>query len=218
VKISRCFAILAFAGAILAFVGLSPSTALADGITDPGVRLKCPGCGSTVLNSSTFFFTVLGGFDETVNTFDFINAVGPTAGELRLTEVISPTNPTPVFPFDLSFICDPSNPFFTNCTPQTLTATNEVRFFGLNADHGGILNAPADTITCGDSCSTTVTLADFAIAVSALDLAKGHNVTIEGVLVAETPEPSAVLLVLVGMVFLFLFRRTGWIPNLNFKL
>jgi hypothetical protein len=209
---SRWFAILAFAAAILVFVGLSSSTALAASIPpDPGVRLTCPGCGSTELTSPTFFFEVFGG---SVNTFDFINSVGQTAVELDLTEVTG-VGGTPVTPFDLQFQCDPANVFFNNCTPQTLTATNEVRFFGLDDSHGGILNAPADTITCieGD-CSTTVTLADFGIAVDATGLAVNHNFFFEGSLVV-TPEPSTVLLLLVGVGFLFLFRRAGWVPKLT---
>jgi hypothetical protein len=213
-RISRCFAILAFAGAILAFVGLSPSTALADSIPpDPGVHLKCPPCTTIILLEPTFSFTVTGGTDQ---TFDFINGTGKNAIELHLVatnEVDTTTNTT--IPTNLAFTClneDGGDAFFTTCTP----GTNEIKFSGLNSDTGqnGILTATGCNT---DGCTSIPTLSHFGVEVSALDI-PGKSFVMDATLVAQTPEPSAVLLVLLGIVFLFLFRRTGWIPNLNFKL
>jgi len=216
-KISRWFAILAFAGAILAFVGLSPSTAKADSLPpDPGVKLCCGG-GSTVLTSPddpNFVLNVLGG---QVNTFDFINSIGQTATGLNLL-LTNETNGGVSVPFDLIFTCDNSNdPYFANCSPESPTQTTLISFFGLPGQafphYNGIPNAPADTISCDDTCTTTTAGADFEITVDATDISAGKNFTLKGTLLV--PEPSTVLLVLVGVISLFAFRRAGWVPKLT---
>jgi hypothetical protein len=188
VKISRWFAILAFAVAILVFVGLSSSTALADSIPpDPGVKLCCGG-GSTSITTQNFFFVVPVGASS---MFDFVNNFAP-AIELDLTEVISQAIPIPVT--DRFFVCDNTfDFFFTTCTPTVSTLTNEVRFFGLDPSSG------INGIPLG---------ADFSLTITGNTTS---SFTFEGTLV--TPEPSTVLLVLVGIVFPFLSRRARWVPK-----
>jgi PEP-CTERM motif len=206
-RISRWVAILAFAGAILAFVGLSSSTALADAITDPGVKLKPPPGGSTPLftpDDPNFTLNVAAGPSTIPQLFDFINEIGRTAIGVNLNLISE--NGSSSGSFNLLFTCDNSaDPYFTTCSPGlTPTKTTLISFFGLDpeASKNGIPSC------IGESCSGTA--ADFEFAVindtASPFILRGHLLV---------PEPSTVLLLLVGVGFLFLFRRAGWVPKLT---
>lgn len=226
-KISRWFAILAFVGGIMAFVGFSPSTARADSLPpDPGVKLCCGG-GSTNLTSPTdpnfvIDFNAANGADQ---TFSFINDTGQTAiaVDLVLTAETDATG-NPVSPFDLVFTCDNTiDPYFTNCSPETPTQTTLISFFGLDPEFGfnGIPTAPPGTVRCTNeenpadcTFSGPSGSADFSFEI--------HNETTDSFILKgtlEVPEPSTVLLVIVGVLFVFVFRRVsglvGWVPKLS---
>jgi hypothetical protein len=199
----------------LVLFGLIPSAARADG-ADPKVKLQGGG-GSTGLFSPTdpnFSFTVYGGTSP--QSFDFINATGQVAGEVDL--LITP-NP------DISgliFTVDSPNEYFTDASVSTLfTGQTLISFFGLNTCDGCYDGLPFATDLssvkdCGDGvpwdCSTTTAGADFQVVVEdtggdLLGLPSGEEVfSVTGSLV-PTPEPSTILLVLVGGVLVFLSKR-----------
>jgi hypothetical protein len=195
-------------------LGLVSSAAMADGI-DPQVKLK-GGSGSTGLFSLTdpnFSFTVNGGASP--QPFYFINATGQLVGEVDL--LITLIGGTP----PLTFTVDPANPYFTDASVTTLdTGQTLIRFFGLNTGDFGYGGLPFATDlpspeNCDGihSCFTETPGADFAVAFAdnpgTLDLTNlpaDQGFTVQGTLVA-TPEPSTMLLVLVGVVLLLLLKR-----------
>lgn len=225
VKILRCCL-------ILIILGLTSTAALADGITDPGVKLKGGG-GSTGLfspNDSNFNFTFHGGDITTVGgfkDFDFINATGQIAVGMNL--VVTLLSGTP----PLTFTCNPANEYFTDCSPQSPGTTLSdggtllIRFFTPNNGEGGLGGIPfATDLPSSDSCDgihncTTGTFgADFLIEVAdvggdLVNLTKDQGFMVQGTL--TVPEPSTILLVLAGGVLLFLFKRSQGIsvPRLD---
>jgi hypothetical protein len=232
VKISRCFAILAFVGAILVFVGLSSSTALADSLPpDPGVRRCCDvfnGTGLFTPNDPNFNFTVFGGNGSGPNgtnglfaSFNFINATGRVATGLDLA-INSTTAP------GLIFTCQNNDtpagfPYFTSCAVIQTGDTALIEFRGPGGTYNGIPTATdlTNVSQCSDGphfCSTQTPGAGFVVQVfdhnnDLISLSSTKFFTGQGFLLV--PEPSTVLLVLVGVVFLFLFRRAGWVPKLT---
>lgn len=196
--------------------GLVSSAAMADTI-DPQVKLK-GGSGSTGLFSLTdpnFSFTVNGG-TSAQREFDFINATNQLVGEVDLLITLIADTPP------LTFTVDPANPYFTDASVTTLgTGQTLIRFFGLNTGelgYGGLpfaTDLPSPESCDGiDGCSTETPGADFAVAfadnpdttdLSGLPTNEGFNVT--GTLVA-TPEPSTMLLVLVGVVLLVFLKKS----------
>lgn len=217
---------------ILIILGLSSTAALADGIPDPGVKVG-GGALSTGLFSPTdsnfkFTFnagdiTTVGGFKD----FDFINATGLLAVGMNLTVTLK-EGTTP-----LTFFCDPSNNYFTDCTPQspgtTLSGIGDsllIRFFTPNTEGFGGLPFATDLTSpeqCDGihNCSTETNGADFFIRIidaggdlANIPLTKGTPVfEVTGIL--TVPEPSTILLVLTGGVLLFLFKRYGGISVLR---
>ena len=197
-------------------LGLMSSAAMADTI-DPQVKL-IGGGGSTglfSLNDPNFAFAVYGGTSP--QTFDFINATGQLVGEVDLLITLFSNTPA------LTFTVDPANPYFTDASVTTLgTGQTLIRFFGLNTSERGYGGLPFATDlpnpgSCGDGvqyCYTNTPGADFLVAfadnpgttdLSTLPSYEGFNVT--GTLVA-TPEPSTMLLILVGMGLLVLLKRS----------
>jgi hypothetical protein len=213
VKILRCLL-------ILIILGLSSSAVLADGIGDPGVKLK-GGCCSTELTSPndphfTFNinpgdFTAIGQSKE----FDFINATGQVAIGMNLVVTfLDPVQP------DLIFTCDPANVYFLDCSPQspgsTLSGTGSllIRFFTPNfgeGGQGGIPNDPSPNCDGYSSCikNPLVPFSDFGIVVTDVggDLVNSQfkGINFKGSL--DVPEPSTILLILTGGVLFFFFKR-----------
>jgi hypothetical protein len=197
-------------------LGLMSSAAMADGV-DPQVKLIGGGTSTGLfsLNDPNFSFTVYGGTSP--QNFDFINATGQLVGEVDL--LVSLLAQTPA----LTFTVDPSNPYFTNATVTTLdTGQTLIRFFGLNTGELGYGGLPfATDLPSPDSCDgvhscfTNTPGADFIVQfadnpgttdLSTLPSTEGFNVV--GTLVAA-PEPSTMLLVLVGVAMLALLKKPG---------
>jgi hypothetical protein len=203
---------------LVAFMGISCSVALADG-TDPVFKLG-PGGQSVDLTSNTFSFTVSESqaFAGLV-TLDFINHTGSVIQELDL---LGPANTTPNNSFPngiaLSFACDNTvpNPYFNNCSPQTLTGgPATVSFFGLDEGHHGI--PTATSVSCPEgpnSCFVTggdVT-SDFMIRVDVSTLQTGWGAfDVEGTFVPmSTAEPSTLLMVLAAGLGFLVVKRSGF--------
>src|SRR5882762_5639251 len=145
----------------LTLLGLSSTAALADGI-DPVAKLQ-GGTGSTDLLTPNFAFDVFGG--SSPQSFDYINSTGQTAVGMNLLITLLPLTPS------LTFICDPSNTYFTNCNPQSPGTTLSqggtllISFFGLDTEtgHNGIPNDPNPACEGILFCSPSVPAADFII-------------------------------------------------------
>jgi hypothetical protein len=190
---------------LVALLGITCSVALADG-TDPVFKLGGGG-GSTPLTSDTFSFTVnqadaVAGFVS----FDFINFTGATIQELDL-----------LAPGGFSYRCDntslPPDPYFNNCSPQTLTAgPTTISFFGLDATHPGI--ATATQVFCieeSNNCTADNPASDFMITVGVADMPVGSSFLVKGTLVpVSTPEPSILLLVLAAGLGFLAVKRSGF--------
>ena len=202
---------------IVAFLGISCSVALADGV-DPVFKLGGGGA-STPLTSDTFSFTVnqadaVAGFVS----FDFINFTGATIVQLNL-DAPGTTNPTNSFPngFPLSYACDNTvpNPYFNNCSPQILTAgPTIVSFFGLDEGHQGI--PTATQVFCGEqefeegppNCTADVPASDFTITVGVADMPAGSSFDVTGHLIPAA-EPATLLMVLAGCLGFLALKRSG---------
>jgi hypothetical protein len=197
----------------LILLSVASSIAMADS-TDPKMGLQggCCSTGLFSLNDPNFSFTVLASDFTTIGQtelFDFINATGQTATEVDLLANLIQGTPA------LTFICDPSSEYFTQCsvTPEGGGQTL-IRFFDPNTGEGGFGGIPtAPDIECDGvhSCSTETPGADFAVYVQDVngDLVN-LNQTTDGFTVQGTllvPEPSTVLLVLGAGVLLLLFKR-----------
>ena len=205
---------------LVVFLGISCSVAVADG-TDPIFKLGGGG-GSVDLTSNTFSFTV----SESqafagVVLLDFINHTGAVIQELDL---LAPgtTTPNTSFPsgIALSFACDnsslPPDPYFNNCSPQTLTAgPTTVRFFGLDEGHHGI--PTATSVSCPEgpnSCFVTGgdPTSDFGLTINVAELPTGWgSFDVQGTLVPiPSPEPSTLLLVLAAGLGFLVVKRSGF--------
>ena len=211
---------------LLVILGSSCVAALADSVNDPGVKLKGGG-GSTGLFSPTdenFAFSVRGG-DFTVENetrfFDFINATGQLALEVDLTITLVPGTP------DLTFTCDPSNEYFTDCSPKSPGTTLSdggtllIRFFTPNNGEGGFGGVPFATDLSSNNqqncdgihfCFTDTPGADFEVGVSdvngdLVNLTSGQGFDARGIILTATPEPATLLLFATGGVLLFLLKR-----------
>ena len=205
----------------LALLGLSSSIAMADS-ADPRMGLLggCCSTGQISPNDPNFQFTVDAGdftsIGETI-AFSFINATGQLATAVDLTLTLLDSTPP------LTFTCDPSNQYFTNCSPQAPGSTLSdggtllVRFFSPNNGEGGFGGIPFATDLSSpeqcdgiNNCSTETPGADFAVAVTdvggdLVNLVGTQGFHARGVL--EVPEPPTVLLGLTGGVLFLFFRR-----------
>ena len=206
-KLSRWFV-------VLVLLGLSSSTALADGL-DPVMKLGGSNLSTGLVsgNDLNFTFTVHGsdftGVGQT-EQFDFINATGQTAMGVDLLVTLLSGTPS------LTFSCEnvSGSGYFTGCSVTPLSSTQTlISFFGPDTGEGGfggIPNAPDMTCDGIHSCSTETAGADFGVFVTDVNgdlftLGQGQGFAVQGTL--SVPEPSTVLLLLAGVVLLFLFRR-----------
>src|SRR6266403_3849567 len=191
---------------MVAFLGISCSVALADGV-DPVFKLGGGGA-STPLTSDTFSFTVnqadaVAGFVS----FDFINFTGATIVQLNLDA-----------PAGFLFSCDNTgDPYFTTCSPTTATAgSTTLSFFGLDAIHTGI--PTANHVFCGDDeieeeegpphCTADVRASDFTITVGVADMPAGSSFDVTGHLIPAA-EPATLLMVLAGGLGFLALKRSG---------
>jgi hypothetical protein len=193
---------------LVAFLGISCSVALADGV-DPVFKLGGGGA-STPLTSDTFSFTVnqadaVAGFVS----FDFINFTGATIVQLNLDA-----------PAGFLFSCDNTgDPYFTTCSPTTATAgPTTLSFFGLDEIHTGI--PTATQVFCGDeeieeeegppNCVVTGgdPNSDFIITVGVADMPAGSSFDVTGHLIPAA-EPATLLMVLAGGLGFLALKRSG---------
>lgn len=243
-KISRCFAILAFVGAILAFVGFSPLTALADGIPDPHF-IPIGGTGSTIItqdNLGALQFSFIQGTTATESCNSVPGSPASFGADTcinhNVTEFVNDTGATwtsitfkfPTFsPGSLVFKDATDNaafdPYFAHSTSGISDGTPFVTFFGTDATHPGIESATS----CGDGCvgpsetfnDSTIYLFDFSMLTDIQDILNAGitNAQFDAKgSVTEAPEPPTFLLFVAGLVFLFLVGKNRRIPNLNFRL
>jgi hypothetical protein len=221
---------------ILILLGLSSTAALANGIDPKFVPIG--GTGSVILhspNDPAFTFAYVGGvtpttdcgnvssaffdlgqtcIDPTFTNTEFINDSGQawTSITLEFTS-ISPST----LAFSPTDNANSVDPYFNNSTSGILDNGHPfVTFFGIDATHPGILpttnNCPDGPSTCTGPTANdgTLYLYDFAILSDVSDSVLTGNWTLTGS--ATVPEPPTVLLVLVGVLLLFLFKRPtlGW--------
>ncbi len=189
---------------MVAFLGISCSVALADGV-DPVFKLGGGGA-STPLTSDTFSFTVnqadaVAGFVS----FDFINFTGATIVQLNLDA-----------PAGFLFSCDNTgDPYFTTCSPTMATAgPTTLSFFGLDEIHTGI--PTANQVFCGGgefvegppNCTADVPASDFTITVGVADMPMGSSFDVTGHLIPAA-EPATLLMVLAGGLGFLALKRSG---------
>jgi hypothetical protein len=187
---------------------VSASLAQADSVQDPVIHMEGGG-GSTVLNTLndpafTFTFTQVSSGTLIQSVFvDFINNTGFQIARVNTTY----TDTVP-----LNFSCVAGNIYFNNCSPQTPTPLSPggsllVSYFGLDDTHSGIPTAGGVTCFEGGDCVANNPNADFAYFITVGDVPYGGSFTFTGTLI-PTPEPSAILLVLVGGALALLFQRS----------
>lgn len=199
---------------VLAVLVLSSDLARADS-SDPQMKLQQATRSTGLFSPSdpNFAFDVHGGISP--QEFDFINATGLTATAVDL--LVTPfSNNTAT----LAFACVAPNVYFLDCSPTTpQTGQTLIRFFNPNHGEGGFGGIPfATDLTSPDqcdgiaNCSTTTPGADFGVVVEDLagttdlsGLPSDQGFHVQGRL--EVPEPSTILLALMGGVLIFLSRR-----------
>ena len=203
------------------------SIARADGAPDPHMT-PIGGTGSIILNSPTdpaFTFSYVPGVTATEDCS--IAAIGGTEGDTCIdpaqTEFVNNSGQTWIAltiditanPDNIAFGCLDSvnDPYFLSCTATTLSDGDAgLIFSGTNASHPGILSALAGSCDSEEGCTGqflddgTVRGWDFAI-LTDITGTIGDPFTAQGS-ASVAPEPSALVLALVGGAFIFLRKRS----------
>ena len=212
---------------VVALVGLASSVAKADGIDPRFVPIG--GSGSIILTSPTDpAFQISFTKNGTVGTVDCGSFGGP-AGDLcidpSMTEFVNLTHQTwtsitleitqQSAGLFFAALDNSVDPYFANSASGTLSNGDAfVTFFGIDANHPGILSAdscPDGPHTCtGPSVPLgefgSLLLYDFSVLSDVSDMTDGQSFTAQGTATTAT-EPATALLALAGGLLLFFFKR-----------